>query len=109
MKAKVNNVLAKPPSLHLFQNVPQVHNLDCQFMAVAAFLSHFLAPPTCHGNKATSSATLTAVASFSGHFQAPLTWPGKEATSPPLQWKSPYASRYRQCHSPPETHHGLSM
>jgi len=47
--------IGKAPSLHLFHatvihawgsslNVPQLHNLDWQFMAVASFSGHFLLP-----------------------------------------------------------------
>ena len=74
--------IGKPPSIHHFHTIqvdlhgglPKTyHNLDSQFMDVASSPSHFIAPPTCCGNKATSSATFTAVASFSGHFLAPPT------------------------------------
>ena len=36
------------------KRIPHVHNLHYQFMAVASFPSHFLAPPICPGSEATS-------------------------------------------------------
>ena len=85
--------IGKAPSLHLFHTAVRQcmgvflkHTtsslLYWQFMAVASFSGHFLAPPTLPGNEATSSPTLLLVASFPGHFLAPPTLPGNEEHDP---------------------------